>query len=361
MSGLSNWFGFLGASSDSDVELPEIFPISITQSEFVKIDVVNVYSKILTDVVERTHGLSEDQTQLLWDNCVKSEASDGLVSLLSKAMAEKKDLFLVYEQALKVLRVATNEEETQIKADYKKKGESSVGIFISFKNYTRTDMVKLYSALEHCTVAALHKSMNLSKAVQFKMFDLRGSTALTDSQKVIDQAKVVAKGLAKGNDVLIDSKDIIETVMPKLDAVVASIDFLNQKRAYYLGLPECYINGEQTGGLGSSGEQDTKAIERGLKSYYSSIMKPVLEALFGKKVSYKSQDFRQIAGSMEVLKTFSLVDEELISAENKLKVINALFDFPENTKGDAPKEPDHVILNEGQKFVAPPSAKAPNA
>lgn len=330
--GLSEWFGWSGSSSSE--EIPDIFPIGIKKDAFVATDVVNIFSKILTDVSERTQGLKEDQQPLLWDNCVQSESSDGLISLLAKAMTDKKDLFLVWEKAVNVIRPATPVEAEKIKADYKAQGKSPVGIFVSFRNFSRADMIKLYSALEYCTVSSLNKSMNLSKAIQIKMNDMRSSTSLADSSDVKTQALEIAKGLAAGKDVLTDAKDIIQTATPDLSSVKASIEFLNEKRAFYLGMPESYINGVQTGGLGTTGENDTKAIERGLKNYYQSIMKPVLEALFEVKTTYKSQDFRQIAQALEAMKTFELTSEEMLSMENKKKIVEILLDVdPDDNKG----------------------------
>lgn len=336
--GLSEWFNWSSSAACSD-ELPEIFPVSITQSDFVKADVVTIYAKILTDVLERTHGLNDDQVALMWDNCVKSSKSEGLITLLAEAMSDKRDLFLVYDKAVKVLRLATPEERRKIEADYAAKASSSTGIYISFKNYVRSDMVKLYVGLEYCTIAALHKSMNLSKATQLKMSDLRASVAAIDSADVKLQAQNIARALAAGRDVLMDAKDEIQNSVPDLTAVKASIEFLLQKLAFYLGMPSAYLSGEQTGGLGTTGEGDQKAIERGLKGYYFSVLKPVLEALFpGTKISYKSQDFRQIKEAMDVLKTFGLVDDSLISADNKRMIINGLLDLPEDAQGDpAPK------------------------
>jgi hypothetical protein len=337
MSSISEFFGW--ARPCESEEIPEIFPVSINQVDFVKADVVTIYTKILTDVLERTHGLTDDQVALMWDNCVKSSLADGLVTMLAKAMSDKQDLFLVYDKAVKVLRVATSDERQKIEEDYKKQASSSTGIFISFKNYARSDMVKLYIGLEYCTIAALHKSMNLSKATQLKMSDLRSSVSSIDSSDVKAQAQRIAEALAAGRDVLMDAKDSIVNSVPDLTAVKASIEFLLQKLAFYLGMPSAYLSGEQTGGLGTTGEGDQKAIERGLKGYYFSVLKPVLEALFpGTQVSYKTQDFRQIKEAMDVVKTFALVDDTMISAENKRKILNGLLDLPEDAEGDpAPK------------------------
>lgn len=337
MSSLSQWFGFNRTVSAE--ELPEIFPVPVARQDFVSTDVVAIYSKVLTDVLERTHGLSEEQTALMWDSCVKSSATDGMITLIAKAMSEKKDLFLVYEKAVKVIRPATDDETSKIKADYIAEGESKIGIFISFKNFKRADMVKFYIELEYLTVGSLYKSMNLSKAVQLKFADLRSSVSLADTADVKTQAIAIAKSLSAGKDVMLDAKDEITTSTPDLKSVDASIDFITKKLSFYLGLPAAWITGEQTGGLGTTGENDMRAVERGLKAYFVSIVKPTLEAIFGIAVSYKSQDFRQVEGSVEILKVFGLIDDTLISAENKRKIINQMLDLPEDAKGDAPKKP----------------------
>ncbi len=319
-----NFFGFNIGANDN-VEIPVLFPIDMTRIDFIRIDTVSIYTKILTDVIERIHGIDESVEDLLWDNCLQSESSYGLITRIAMAMADQRDLFLVYEKALSIIRIATGEEQAQIRKDYEKSGESKAGVFVSFTKYHRTQMVKLYSALEYFTVGALNKSMNLSNAIQIKMSDIRSSTGLTDSALVTAQAVKAANSLIAGKGILIDAKDMIETAKVDLTSTEAVMQFINEKRAFYLGLPESYICGEQTGGLGSTGENDTKATERGLKNYYSAIMKPVLEALFDSKISYKSQDFRQIDSGVNALKIFELTDESLITNDNKKKIIEGLF------------------------------------
>lgn len=334
---MSSIFGFLGANA-APTELPEIYPIPISLSNFVDIDVQNIYTRILTDVVERTDGVTSDQQNIIWDNCVANESQDGLITLLAKAMLNKSDLFLVYEKALKVIRRATPQERSQIEADYKKSGESKLGVYITFRNFQKTDMIKFYSALEHCSVGGLYKSMNLSKAIQLKISDLRGSVSLSDSSKASAQALTISKGLGLGKDVLLDAKDILETAKPDLTATNSSMEFIAGKQSFYLGLPISWITGETTSGLSDSGKADSKAVDRGLKPYYFSIIKPVFDALFGVKTSYKSDDFDMINTANETLKTFELTENIFISEDNKRKIINKLFGLPVNEKGDAPKK-----------------------
>jgi hypothetical protein len=308
--------------------------MSISQSEFIKTDIISIFTKILTDVIERSHGLDDNEQNLLWDNCIKSNSQDGLITMLSKAMADKKDLFIVYEQALNVIRQATLEESNKIRSDYESSAQSAIGVFISFKNYTKSDMIKLYSGFEYCTISSLNKNMNLSKAIQYKINDLRSSTGLNDSTIVKAQAVTIAKSLSNGKDVMLDAKDIIETATPDLNSTDAAIKFLNQKRSFYLGLPASYISGELMSGLGDSGEGDTKAIERGLKNYFFSIIKPVLESIFNKPITYKSQDFRQISQGLEALKTFALIDDQFLDSESKTNIINQLFDIDTDSGSD---------------------------
>lgn len=329
------WFGF---GQSTSVELPDIYPIPIAQGEFVKIDVQNIYTRILTDVLERTEGIPNDKQKLLWDNCSAGESQDGLVTLVAKAMVSKTDLFLVYDKSVKVIRKATSAEEQKIKDDYKTKAESPIGIYITFKNYTRTDMVKLYSALEHCSVGGLYKAMNLSKAVQLKFNELRSSVGMNDSADVKTQAKAIADGLKDGKDIMLDAKDIIETAKPDLTATNSAMEFIAAKQSFYLGLPASWITGQQSKGLSDTGKSDSKSVERGLKPYYFSIIKPVCDMLFGVVTSFKSEDFDMLTSANETLKTFEITDEKYISADNKLKIVSKLYGLPEDSKGDAAPE-----------------------
>ena len=362
--GLASWFGW-GTSSTGE-ELPDIFPLGLCQKDFVTIDVVQIYTKILTDVIERTQGLTPDQQKALWDNCLQSESSDGLISRLAKGMADKTELFLVYNPTLKLLRKATSEEESKIREDYKKTAASSVGTYISFKNYKRTDMVQLYSALEYSTVGALNKQMNVSKALQLKFADLRKSVAAVDSADVKAQAVRMATNLKDGKDIMLDAEDSLELAKPDLTATQSSMELIAQKRSFYLGMPASYITGEAPKGLGDTGEGDAKAVERGLKNYFVSIIEPVCSSVFGvsdKKLTFKSEDYRQLSTALEALKTFELTSDELIGHDNKLTIINKLFGQDPDTKGDAPEkvDPNNPPAVPGAKPVVPPKPGQPPA
>lgn len=311
-------------------EIPSVWSLGCRYDFFVKHDILTIYAKILTDVIQRTQGIDDKTMTSLFDNCLVSESNKGLITLLAEAMECKADLYIVYKVG--VLRRADKAEEETIKADYQRQGSSTVGTFVSFRNYVRTDMLKIYSSMEYSTLNSLNKKLNLGAALQFKMSKMRESVSAQDSTGVITQAKTVATALGNGNDVLLDAEDEILSAVPEMDTTKEAITFLDAKRSFYLGMPISYITGEQTAGIGSTGEADTKAVERGLRQYYISIIKPVLETVFGIKVSFKSQDFRQIGSALEAVKTFELIGNDMLSAEEKKLIVMKLFDIEEPSK-----------------------------
>lgn len=342
-------FSWLGSSS-TDTQLPDIFPIPILQQDFVAIDVQNIYQRILTDVIERTEGIQEDNKKYLWDNCVKGEKQDGIISLLSKAMINKSELFLVSDVG--VIREATQDEKGKIKDDYKKMAESPMGVYITFQNYKKTDMLKFYSALEYCSVGGLYKSSNLSKAIQVKINDLRSSVGLSDSAEAKSQALSIAQGLAQGKDVMIDAKDILSTTSPDLTAINSAINLISAKQSFYLGLPISWITGENKSGLGDSGKADSNSIERGLRPYFLSIVKPVLDNLFKINTSFRSENFDMIQAANETLKTFELTSSDMISQENKIKILNKLFGLPDSEIEKTSKELQDNLKSQDEALVS---------
>lgn len=352
-----SWFGNLfSGSHGGKAELPEIYPLGIRRDEFIKADIRATYQKILTDAAERTHGLKDQQWKLLWDSCVQSQSSEGLISLLAFAMLEKTELFVVYKPSVEVLRLADDSERRQIEADYKRDGKSSVGVFISFRSYRKTDMLRVFSEMEYCIIASLHKTVNLAKAVQLKMSDMRSSVSLADASLTTEQARSIAEALRAGKDIMIDAKDDVTTSTPDVEPTKQAIGFLDAKRAFHLSLPLAYISGLQSGGIGSTGDADARAVDRGLKQYFVSILQPVLEEIFGVDVEYRPEDNRQITAGLEVLKAFELVSDTYLSAATKRLLVARAFDvdpekeaalLDQESKDREQNEPPPAPENEG--------------
>lgn len=342
-----NPFSFLSVSQGirgtSDLELPEIYKLPVACGIFTDDDILATFAKILTDTLERTYGLKDKYVPLLWDNCVQSESPTGLVTLLSQAMAKREKLFLKYIPSVNVLRKATFDEQRGIEEDYRTQGKSKNGVFLSFKNYRPAEMLRIYSTLEYAVLSSLHKTLNLSTAIQFKMSKLRDTVSLADSAVPIAQAKEMARALSIGRDILLDGDDEIVTAAPDTASAEKAITFLDAKRAFILGLPLSYISGLQTTGIGTTGEADTKAVERGLKLYFFSIIQPTLLALFDEKVEFKTQDFRQMSSATELLKIFDLASDEYLSKEGKRQILRRAFEL------NAAEEEKNLKDEEGER------------
>lgn len=319
--------------------VPEIYPFRLACDLFIKFDITATYRKILIDVLERTHGIPDEQQKHFWDNVVGSESPDGIISLLVDGMYNQGEVCIFYDKSINFVRKATPDEQQRIKTDYAKSGKSPIGAYISFKNFNVTSILKIYSEAEYGILRGLHKGINITRATQLKISNLRASVAVVDSEIAIAQAKAIAEALKKGDDVLIDKEDTIESATFDIGPVEKSIEFTNMKKAFYLGLPYSYIAGIQTGGIGSTGEGDNRAVERGLKMFYESIIAPVTFALFGIKTVFRSADFRQISNALETAKTFELVSDTLLSRAAKDSIIAQMFDLdPELEKKNKEKE-----------------------
>lgn len=327
--------GSTSSSSNNSGELPEIYSLSLKCQDFIREDILATYTRILTDAAERTHGLKDEQWRLLWDSCVQSQGGEGLITMLAHAMLNKADLFLVYKPSVNILRRADETERQQIERDYREKGESPVGTFISFRNYRKTDMLRVFSEMEYYILASLHKTVNLAKAVQLKFAELRATVGLSDSNKALDQARQIASALRNGKDIAIDAKDVITTSTPDIEPTREAIAFLDAKRAFHLSLPLAYISGLQTGGIGASGDADARAIDRGLRPYSLSILQPVYEEVFGvKTVEYRPEDQREIEAGLEVIKGLELVSDDLLSRETKRLLVARSFDVDPEAEAD---------------------------
>jgi hypothetical protein len=325
--GILSSFGFTTNKVTLTPEIPNIWPLDVKEEVFIEQDLKALFQKILTDVCERTHGIPQDQINLLFDNCHAGSPTKGLITLLADAMYAKSELYVVYNPSLGVLRVATDEEKKQIREDYAKSAQSTVGTFITFKNFDRKDILQLYSMLEYCLIGGLHKSVKLSMAVLLKMNALREAVGAIDAPDVVAQAQDIAKSLSEGKDVLLDAKDILEMIKPDLTSVEKGMEFLNQKRAFYLGFPQSYISGQTHGGLGDSGTGETKAIDRGLKAFYYSIIKPVVEKIFSVETTFKSNDLSHLPQALEVLKAFEITGDEYLPQDQKQIIVSKVFDL----------------------------------
>lgn len=322
---LLSMIGFKGSTNGKTIPVIEIFPFPLEESFFIQKDIETIYKRILTECLERTSGIDDKYQHLLWDNVSGSELPHGLVTLIASAMYAQKSLYVIHKKSTNVIRLADSDEEKQIQEDYEKNGKSSLGVLIRFDKFELSKLLKVYSMLEYHATSGLFKGANISKALQFKVAGLRSSVGTVDSDKAIEQAQMIVEALSKGKDAMIDGQDKLETTDIDTEPTNKVMEFVNAKRSHYLGLPISWFEGESKSGLGDTGDKDSKAIERGLKPYYYSIVKPTLESLFGVKTSFRTEDHYGISVALDMLRTFDLIGDEYLNQEQKRDLIGKAF------------------------------------
>lgn len=333
MASIQSILGFGSKGSTSSHKLGTLFNLKISQENFTKTELQSLYNRILTDVLERTEGLDDNIQNLLSDNCLMSEIKKGPISLIAEAMFLKSEIFLVYEKSTELVRKADTAEQQQIKKDYIDKNSSDVGVYLSFQHFGVNDMLKLYADLKYVAIVSLNKNLNMSSAIQYKASELRASVAANDAGEIEKQAKKIVEALNGGNAVLIDGADSVETSIADLQAYKEARETIAEEQGLLLGLPKSYVMGELTGGLGDSGQSDAKAIERGLKTFYVSILKPFLEKFFDVKTKFKSENHTEITTATGVLETFEITDTDhvYLSQDEKKDIVKRMFGLTDET------------------------------
>lgn len=357
--GLADLFKFSIGRNKAD-GLDEIFPLSIKMSDFVQTYLQTIYTKILTDAYARTTGIPEDSIPVLFDNCLGSETPDGLISLLAKAMASKGDLYLIYNPQTKTLRRADGTEQAAIKDAYKSGKQIKGQVYVSFTNNNKSDMIRFYSEIEFATTAGLYKQSQLSSAIQYKMNELRATVSSIDKAAAESQAKAINESLVSGRNAIMDAKDVIDTTKVDVDPISKALDMIESKLSMYIGMPKSYFTGDQTNGMGDTGNADARAVERGLTAYFFSVAKPVVEALLECKTTFRTQDFSQVMTGLSALQTFDLVGNKYISDENKLAIANALLGV-ESKLGADPVGANTDPLDQGLTPKQPKQGATPPA
>lgn len=312
-----SFFNF-GSGASTTLYIDKPFQLNLADTVFVENEITGLYEKLLMDCYSRSNDLKE--SPIYFDNCLASENNQGLISLLSDAMYKKTDLFLVLKSD--VIRLADTEEKTKIAEDYKKTGKSSIGVYCSFKDFVKTDMLKVYYSMLFNVFDTTNTQMNISKSIQVKINKLRDLVSLSAKDSTVPQAKDLVDALKNGKGIMLDKDDEIAAIMTSLDPVKAGIELVNSKVASTIGMPLSYVNGELSAGLSSSGEGDSDMVERGLKPYFNSIWKPVVDKLMDSNITFKSDSWRTLEPMLKYITVIETSD--LIEKDVKAKFVKSI-------------------------------------
>lgn len=303
-----NLFG--GATQATEYKVEVSFPWELESKNFCNWFVLVLYRKILTDCFARSSNIPEDKKGLFWDSVVSTEASRGLISIVSEAMADKKNgVYLVYKNGT-VREADTPEERKAIEDD--KTGAS--GICLNFANFYQSSVLKELGRLLFCLLKNANMGLHLSQSVLLKISNLRQSVADLNAEHAIKQARDIASALKEnGKGALLDAADAVE--LPPYDAepMEKSLEVLFGLVSMVTGLPQSYVNGLIYAGLSNSGEADELAVERGLAYYFHSVFCPVVKKLLHVTPVFKTSEWRkfsEIANLLPVLDACGSIPEE---------------------------------------------------
>ena len=323
--------------------------LKMDDDNFVNLMIFNLYSKILMMIFDKmkfedkknqkekksnsenqkksseNSDLKELYAPAFYDNMSSVEINKGIINELASTITKKSKVFLVCEEQVKneiyVVRKGTDKESKKYD---EAKGLVKNQIKMDFSKYTIIDLLKVYFSMIYWIIKSTNTNVVLSNSVLIKIAKLRELVAREDADSVITQAKEINDALKDGKSVITDKDDSLERLQIDADSATKALEIAYSLIAGLLGLPMSFFNGILTTGLTQTGDSDNLAIERGLMSYYYSIMKPCIEKLFVINTEFIKDNISRIKTLVEILPALELTD--LLSAEQKQDIIGNLID-----------------------------------
>ena len=298
------------------------FCVEMKAADFVDFKVIPLYAKILRRCYAKSSGLSDEQAANLWDSVDLGDAQHGIINKVSFAMAKKKELILFKDGG--IVREAEQAEADQIKKDYEERGRSEKGVYLNFKKYAMTDVLRLYMAFIFEIIRGAWVNVNLTKALQLKIADARKTIAASDAADPMQVASNVVSALKDGKSVFLDAGDEVKTTDLQTQAIKDALSLVYGLLAGELGVSTSFICGELTSGMAVTGEADVNANEDGIKDFFNSVFKPIMDKLFGVSLKFKSDNWRRIKEFAQIIPFVETA--EYISEEKKRELLERLFE-----------------------------------
>lgn len=298
------------------------FCVEMDIKDFVDFKVITLYAKILRRCYAKSSGLSDEQAANLWDSVDLGDAQHGIINKVSFAMAKKKELILFKDGG--IVREAEQAEADQIKKDYEERGRSDKGVYLNFKKYAMTDVLRLYMAFIFEIIRGAWVNVNLTKALQLKIADARKTIAASDAADPMQVASNVVNALKDGKSVFLDAGDEVKTTDLQTQAIKDALSLVYGLLAGELGVSTAFICGELTSGMAVTGEADVNANEDGIKDFFNSVFKPIMDKLFGVSLKFKSDNWRRIKEFAQIIPFVETA--EYISEEKKRELLERLFE-----------------------------------
>ncbi len=311
-------FGIKKAVTPTEFMLSCPFRFGMDGTVFIHLFITHFYKKILTDCVHRTAGLTDEQKATLWDSSVATEQNEGLISLLAEALYGKAEICLVYKNG--VVREADEEEKELIKENRL----NDYGVCVNFTKYALTDMLRVFAGMLLAILQSANTGMNVAKALQIGIADLRQTVADGNKEEAIAQAKAINDSLKEGKSILKDAADVVSATPFDSEPMEKSLQVFFGLLSFFTGFNATYLAGDLVSGLSGTGEGNEIAIERALANYFNMLLKPVLDALFKVSVKFKSNNWRKLAEIASLLPTLEVT--ELIDTDTKKALLKEILE-----------------------------------
>lgn len=275
------------------------YKLDMKRGAYVNYATTILYQKILKRCYAKSIGLKQEQARSLWDSVEMSEAQYGVITLVADAMTSKNELILINDND--IIREATPKERIEIKKDYSDNGKSTKGVYMNFNKYTLTDLIKLYFDYIYDIMYSGKVNLGLARALQFKVSDLRKNVGANASDDVMVQARALENGLKNGKGVLIDAGDSVVTTDLQTTPIVDALKMVYGMLASAIGVSTSFICGELTSGMSVTGEADVNANEDGIKDFFISVFKPIVDKLFKVNLKFKTDNWRKLTQYAQII------------------------------------------------------------
>ena len=135
--------------------------------KFAEVFTFEIFRKILTDCFDHSADFPKDKISALWDSVVTTEAREGLISILARAMTNRSKIYVVFDHGY--VRKATENERQLIDQDPSGKN----GVCLDFGDFHRAQIVLVLAGLVEVLLLSANASLNVSKSVLIKVAALR--------------------------------------------------------------------------------------------------------------------------------------------------------------------------------------------
>lgn len=303
------------------------FNLSLKETEFVDYMVSDLYQSILTMCFDKIifpdaeKDFKDKITPSFYDNLSVEGINKGIIKNLAYGIVQNQKVFFVNASAGDniIVRQGTQEELQKYE---KEQGNIKNQIQMDFTKYNQSKALKLFYSMIYWIIRATNTNVKISNSVLVKIAKLRELVAKEDADDVIKQAKEINDAIKRGNSIIADKDDTMERLEINSQATKDALDVAFSLVSGLIKMPLSFVNGELTTGLTQTGDSDNLAIERGLKNYYYTILKPCTEKLFETKTRFSSDNTAKLKTLIGILPQLEL--STLLTDDEKRSIIEDL-------------------------------------